>query len=227
MTAESVRSDAAVRGTAGPHPDLCGRACRDLLLLDLGRPHGEHPVLVRGRAQQAVAGGRARPLRRPLAVPPLAHVLHHRAAHAGPGRPRQLPAAEGAQARHLTARREGRGDRQQADPPRSAARPSGRGSGCATPGCASRVSELRSQPPERAGRGVGRAPRARESRGSFAPAPRTRRLSVERREAGHWRRVGAVRTWAGGRYRTAVAAARRVPGAGGRGGRAGRPGPLT
>ena len=41
--------------------------------------------------------------------------------------------------------------------------------------------------------------------GSFAPAPRTRRLTVERREAGHWRRVGAVRTWAGGHYRTAVA----------------------
>ena len=41
--------------------------------------------------------------------------------------------------------------------------------------------------------------------GSFAPAPRTRRLTVERREAGHWRRVGAFRTWAGGHYRTAVA----------------------
>ncbi|HEU0024122.1 MAG TPA: SpoIID/LytB domain-containing protein [Thermoleophilaceae bacterium] len=40
--------------------------------------------------------------------------------------------------------------------------------------------------------------------GSFQPAPRGRRLALERRENGRWRRVGTVRTWAGGHYRAAV-----------------------
>ena len=49
VTGESVRSDAAVRDTARQDRHLRRHARRDLLLLDLGRPHGEHRVLVRRR----------------------------------------------------------------------------------------------------------------------------------------------------------------------------------
>ena len=41
--------------------------------------------------------------------------------------------------------------------------------------------------------------------GTIDPAPRTRRLALERRRAGRWQRVGKLRTSASGRYRTAVA----------------------
>jgi hypothetical protein len=40
--------------------------------------------------------------------------------------------------------------------------------------------------------------------GSFAPAPRNRRLVLERRTPGRWRRVATIRTTAHGRYHVAV-----------------------
>ena len=62
VTGESVRSDAAVSDTAGPHRDLRRRAGRDLLLLHLRRPHRERRVLVRRLALEAVARGSAGPV---------------------------------------------------------------------------------------------------------------------------------------------------------------------
>jgi stage II sporulation protein D len=43
-----------------------------------------------------------------------------------------------------------------------------------------------------------------ELRGAFVPAPRSRRLTVERREHGRWARAGTARTTHRGRYRAAV-----------------------
>ena len=63
VTGESVRSDAAVSDTAGPHPHLRRRAGGDLLLLHLRRAHRERGVLVPRLAAEAVAHGRAGPLR--------------------------------------------------------------------------------------------------------------------------------------------------------------------
>jgi hypothetical protein len=40
--------------------------------------------------------------------------------------------------------------------------------------------------------------------GEFWPAPRGRRLVVERREAGHWRRVTRIRTTSSGGYRLSI-----------------------
>ena len=59
-----------------------------------------------------------------------------------------------------------------------------------------------------------RRPRAARSAfpsiaGTFAPAPRSRRLVVERREGDAWRRVGAVGVSRGGRYTSTVAVAGR------------------
>jgi stage II sporulation protein D len=47
----------------------------------------------------------------------------------------------------------------------------------------------------------------REIAGVFDPAPRARRLLVERRRGGRWRQVGAVATTARGRYRSPIAVA--------------------
>ena len=44
----------------------------------------------------------------------------------------------------------------------------------------------------------------RASTGSFDPAPRSHRLILERRIDGRWKRAGAIRTAAHGRYRKAV-----------------------
>jgi hypothetical protein len=41
--------------------------------------------------------------------------------------------------------------------------------------------------------------------GEFQPAPRGRRLAVQRRTASGWRTVGHVRTHRGGRYRATLA----------------------
>ena len=71
VTGESVRSDAAVADTAGQIVTYDGVAGRDLLLLDVRRAHGEHGVLVRGLALEAMARGRAGPVRHPVALPPL------------------------------------------------------------------------------------------------------------------------------------------------------------
>jgi len=48
--------------------------------------------------------------------------------------------------------------------------------------------------------------RSRELAGAYSPAPRSRRLTVERRLDGRWRRVGRARTSRKGRYRTSVPA---------------------
>ena len=89
----------------GPDPHLQRRAGRDLLLLHLGRSHRERRVLVHRRADQAVAGRRARPVRLPLPLPPLAAVLLRRDARRGARRARPLRAAEGPAARRVAARR--------------------------------------------------------------------------------------------------------------------------
>lgn len=44
-----------------------------------------------------------------------------------------------------------------------------------------------------------------EIAGAFEPVPRTRRLLLERRAAGRWRRIGPIRTSSRGRFRTALA----------------------
>ena len=75
VAGESVRSNAAVDQTGGPDPHLQRPAGGDLLLLHLGRAHRERRVLVRRLAVEAVARRRARPVRLPLALPPLAAVL--------------------------------------------------------------------------------------------------------------------------------------------------------
>jgi stage II sporulation protein D len=61
---------------------------------------------------------------------------------------------------------------------------------------------------------VPRRPRSSASRsafpeiaGTFAPAPRSRRVVVQRRTGGTWKRVSRIHTAASGRYRTTVAVA--------------------
>ena len=46
-----------------------------------------------------------------------------------------------------------------------------------------------------------------ELAGTFDPAPRGKRLLVERRERGDWKRVARVHTSARGRYRTTLSTA--------------------
>ncbi|MFN2616568.1 MAG: SpoIID/LytB domain-containing protein [Thermoleophilaceae bacterium] len=59
-------------------------------------------------------------------------------------------------------------------------------------------------PPLRAAGGVFGRARRLSLVGVFDPAPSGRRLVVERRRGGHWRRVRAVRTSRGGRYRATI-----------------------
>jgi len=54
------------------------------------------------------------------------------------------------------------------------------------------------------GRGSRAARRSRELAGAFTPAPRSKRLTVERREGASWRQVGTVGVSSGGRYRATV-----------------------
>ena len=54
---------------------------------------------------------------------------------------------------------------------------------------------------------LARASIFREITGVFDPAPRSRRVLVERRRGGRWRRVGAAATTARGRYRSPIAVA--------------------
>ena len=179
------------------HPHLRRRAGGDLLLLHLRRPHREHPVLVRRLAQQAVARGRARPLRLPFALPPLARSRSRTAQLTRAlGSRGTFRKPQGAQARNLAADRPGAGDRQPRHHHHQRSRRSGRASACATPGCASRA--CRPRPAPRTARPVGpRGGSRRASRrasasihGSFDPAPRAHRLVVERRMR---RALGACR----------------------------------
>ena len=65
-----------------------------------------------------------------------------------------------------------------------------------------KVSTSRVRSPKRAPHRWCRCP---QIRGAFSPAPRSRRLVVQRRTRKGWRRVGRVRTDRRGRFSTAVA----------------------
>ena len=236
MTAEGVRSNAAVAGTAGPDPHLRRRAGRDLLLLDLGRPHREHPVLVRRRAQQAVARGRARPLRLPLALPPLARLVHHGASSRG----RSAPAAASAGSRCSSAAPRRGSCRAQVIGSRGTTTISGptirarlglrdtwmRFTRVSTSARAAATAQAAAWTSPRIALWTLR-PAPASVDGSFDPRADARhRLVLERRIDGRWKRAGTIRTAAHGRYRTAVQATRRLPGPGRRGGRAAGQGAL-
>ena len=215
-----------------PDPHLRRRAGRDLLLLDLGRPHGEHPVLVRGRASKPWLVGVPDPydFRSP----------YHRWRARSPRRssrgrwaPAALPPAEGAQAGHLAAGRQGPGDRQPRHHHDQRARRSGARLGLRDTWMRfTRVStSARSRPRHRrrldlAADALWTLARVTPSvSGSFDPAPRATpagRSSAASTAAGS--SAGTIRTWP----RTAATArpsrARRLPGQGGRGGRAAQSG---
>ena len=72
----------------GTRAHLRGRAGRDLLLLHLRRAHRERRVLVRRIALEAVARGRAGPVRHAVALPPLAGLVLRRDARSARSAPR-------------------------------------------------------------------------------------------------------------------------------------------
>ena len=76
MTGESVRSDAAVAGTAGRILTYGGAPAITYYFSTSGG-HTENIQYSFVGASQALARGRDGPLRRPLAVPPLAGLLLH------------------------------------------------------------------------------------------------------------------------------------------------------
>ena len=115
VTGESVRSDAAVSGYRRQDRDLRRHTRRDLLLLDLRGPYGEHRVLVRGIALEAVARGGAGSVRHAVAVPPLDRAAVGGGARSRAARAGALQADQGARARGVAARRAGAGGRHARD----------------------------------------------------------------------------------------------------------------